>query len=804
MQRRWRPLAALLFLLVLLLAGGIWWIGRSGMPRREGSAAVHGLAAPVTIRYDRFGMPHVRAASLSDLALALGYVHANDRLLQMELGRRLTSGRLAELVGDVALASDVHYRSLGFRRWAERQLDALGDESRAALSAYAAGVNAWLAERGSDLPPEFWLLGAAPEPWQPIDSIYFQLAMAHELSFWQGRPEEDRFLWLRAVGRDGLEDLLGGAPLIVPEATAALAAAGGAPTAGRPDRRAEVLAGASALLAGPLQLGSVAPGSNNWAVGPSRTATGHAIVANDPHLPLRLPGFWYQAQLRSPEYEASGMTLVGLPFVVIGQGPSVAWALTNVMLDDHDLFIEQLDDSGRAVRRGDGWLPLETVTETIRVAGGAARELRVRYTDIGVLLEADPQRGLPPRSLAWTGAIASDPAAVFLRIARARRVRELVGKLEEYVAPAQNLVAADRDGDLLYTAIGRVPRRRRGDGRLPAPAWDASYGWDRLMPQRDNPTLLQPADELLVTANHDIRPTGYNPPVPFTAEFDTRHRAERIRELLAARSDWTPPAMAAVQTDVRSLYALELVRLLRRAVHSPPPAAERALATLEGWDGTMARTGPAALFALVERRLGALLFDDDRDRYGLPVAGGRRLLLRALRGELGPQWIDDRRTERREGIEEIAAAALQSAYQEAVARWGPDPAAFAYGALHPLTFESPLGRLPLLRRWLNRGPIPMPGSATTVAAFGGRWRGRLLPVVYGPSMRWLADPADPDATLAVLPLGQSGHPADPHYDDQLPLYLAGRLRRVAWSEGAIAAATVATLSLRPEPRAPSR
>ena len=788
-------LAATVLLLIVAI-GAFWWISRSGMPRRSGQAALAGLESPATARFNDWGVPHVTASTAVDLATAMGYLHANDRLVQLELGRRLTSGRLAEVVGPAALPSDRYFRSLGMPRHAAALLEAAPAESRAMLEAYARGVNAWLRERRSDLPPELRLLGIQPEPWEPIHSFYFQLQMAHELSFWQGRPEEYRYEWLRAYGRERLADLLGEPDLVIAESIAAMAeewvppavnAADGAPHSDR------------LLAVGPL-FGS--PGSNNWALGGSRTASGRPLVANDPHLPLSLPGFWYQVVLRAPDYEAAGMTLPGFPFVVIGRGEQLAWALTNVMLDDHDIFFERLSDDGSRVQRGDSWLPLETVEEHINVAGAETVTQTVRYSDIGVVFEADDERGLPARSMAWTGAMPADLPAAFLRLARSTSVDELVGHLDSYVAPAQNLVAADRANGLVYTAIGRVPARHGSDGRLPSPAWDVEYAWGGLLPQADNPTMLRPDADLIITANHDIRPgTEASLTAPFTADFDTPHRAQRIRQLLERRDGWTADDMQSMQSDIYSQYALELVRLLRDDYTGDASTAYEMLAA---WDGSMAMNGAGALLLMLDRELTAATFGDEARAHGLRPIGGRAELLRILQGDLSETWFDDVGTPELETRQDVAVGALERAWREAATRWGARPDDWNYADIHHLWLRNPVGTVPVIGAWFDRGPIPLPGSATTVAAFGGFWADGIQNVSYGPSMRWVADLDDPDRSLAVLPTGQSGHPADRHYDDQLAGYLAGALRPIHWSERAIAANTVSTLRLQPASESPTR
>lgn len=794
--------AAVLVAVAVALAGlGYGWLRSTGRAEREGFATVPALAADVEVRWDRWAVPHLKGQRGVDLAAALGWLHANDRYLQMELGRLRVEGHLAALFGERALPLDREARTLRFREAAERLWESAGSETRRWLTAYAAGVNARVYDRSGRLPPLLAVLRARPEAWTPVDSLGMAVLMGRDLSFWQGRPEELRFEWLGRFGPERTAQLIGGlkggsagkkggaGSLYVPDEILEMARAWAAESAG------------STGLAGGAGESSVG-GSNNWTLGSSLSASGAPLVANDPHLGLRLPPVWYQAHLRSRDYEAAGMTLPGLPAVVIGRGPEVAWALTNVMLDDHDVFFERLDAEGANVARGTGWSPVTRRTERLRVRNGEAVEIELAETDIGPLLSAEPEHGLPPRSLAWTMHQPADPLSAFLHLARAGRVEEIPAGIVGYVSPAQNLVAADRAGGLLYTVLGRLPARGRGDGRLPSPGWDPAYRWRGVAEAAANPNVLSPKDDRLITANNDLRPPGSG----FSADFDLAARADRIGVLLGApaggllgdaaaerRAGWSPGALAAVQADVLYAYAGEMVETL--AVSATSETAARAAAVLRSWDGRMEVHGPGALFALFERELVSAALGDELDLERVSVKDGYTWARELLDGELSPEWFDDVRTPEVEGRDEIVDAALARAWAVGAARWGEEARNWAWGELHTLELRHPLGALPLLGRLANRGPFPMPGSGATVAAFGGRWRGETRPVTYGPSMRWVADLGNPDASLAVIPGGQAGHPFDPHYDDQLALYLSGRLHEVQWTEEAIRAATVSTLWL---------
>ena len=771
-------LLALVLLLLLAGAGAAVWLMRSGRPVRSGELRVPGLQAPVAVRWDRYGVPHLKGDSGRDLALALGFLHANDRMTQLELGRRAAAGRLSEVFGEATLEIDVEARTLRLRRAAEATWERLGAESRAWFEAYAAGVNAWLASRGSDLPPTLKLFGVRPEPWTPVDSLGFVFLMARDLSFWQGRPEELRFEWLRRFGPERTKDLLGDPDLHVPEALSALARSQprpGGESGGNADRPAP----------------SLPPGSNNWALGRSRSAEGLPLVANDLHLPMNLPGLWYQAHFRAPEYEVMGITLPGVPGVIVGQNRDLAWALTHTMMDDHDLFFEDVDAERGRVRRGEAWVPIVTERSEIGVRGRAAVALTLRTTDRGPLLPPDPARGLPARSLAWSAYLQGDPLAAFLHLARARRVADIPDGITDFACPAQNLVAADRDGGLLHVVLGRIPARRRGDGRLPAPGGDPSYGWDGLRDAAASPRRAPSADSL-VTANDDIRPPGQA--TALVGDFDIAARVRRIEEMIAQKPRWRAEELAAMQGDVVSVYARELVAL---SAGSHAGAARRAHVSLARWDGRMAREGVSALFAFYEQRLAAAIFGDELDLSRVSGPVRRAWLLRSLRGEMDAAWFDDARTPQREERAAIVERALGEAWEHGVARWGDAVTEWRYGDSHRLELLHPLGALPVIGGLFNRGPFPLPGSATTVAAFPSRWPGIDEAVSEGPTVRWIAVAGDGDRSLAVLPGGQSGHPFDPHYDDQLDLFLHGRTHAVAWSEEAIARATVSTLRLLP-------
>jgi penicillin amidase len=443
------------------------------------------------------------------------------------------------------------------------------------------------------------------------------------------------------------------------------------------------------------------------------------------------------------------------------------------------------------VRRADGWETIAATSETIRLDDGEPVEIETKTTSRGVFLEADPEAGLPARSVAWTGYEPGDQFAAILALARCRSVAEIPAAIAPWVFPGQNLVAADRAGHLLWTPIGRAPNRFGWDGRFPAPGWRQDVGWAGLHPAEMNPRLEDPDDGVLATANSFL-PVAQ--PAWFEGDFDTPFRADRIRQALALRTDWSVESLSALEGDTVSLWARTLVGALGTGYSGD---AEKARMALAAWDGDMTATGVPALFALFERALQRATFQDEATRAGIPRFGTRWRLLHLLRGEMSAAWWDDVATPAVEDRPTIFARALESAWRLGAGRWGERVADWRYAQIHQLTLDHPLGSLPLIGRWWNRGPFPVPGAATSVLAFGGPWRGDEQDVAYGPSMRWVSDAADPERTLVVMPGGQSGHPGDAHYADQIGDYLANRARPFPWSDAAVEAATVSRLKLVP-------
>lgn len=751
----------------------------SRLPERGSQVEeVEGCPARVEIVLDRRGIPHVRTDSRSALWFAHGYLHARDRFFQMEMSRRVAGGRVAEIVGRDGLDSDRRMRILRLGATARRQLAQLDAEVLSVLESYAAGVNAALDRYGRWIAPEIWLLGVEPEPWQPVDSLAIGSMLELELS-WSMGEELDRGLQLTRLGRERAVELWGW--------TAAQAQAWIPPGEGvrHPFRDRE-----------PITPPMGGFGSNAWAVAPAKTATGRALLASDPHLGVQMPGTFTAVHLDGPGTHVAGLSIAGAPGVVIGHNGDVAWGLTVAMLDDQDLFVLTLDDSGTRELVDGRWQPLRTVTENIAIRWQESPELlKVRMSVHGPLVREQRDEHL---ALAWTGHHGPSVLPAFLRMHSASNVEELAAAWDGVIGPSLSLVAADVGGSILHQVVGQEPVRRRGAGRLPAPGSESIWAWNDFRPLTGL-RVLDPAGSMVVAANHDLFGEGDFPSSgSFAAEFAAPWRARRIEQVLAVRSDWDVDGFADLQNDVLSLRAIALLKMLRPQLerHGGPTAAQ-----LMSWDGRMNRSSVgAALFERLMLELGEAVGNDEAFRAGLSSTPfGPSELLRLLAGGLDEGWWDDVETPSVEGPDEVLVAVLDRLDEHVVRD--------DWGSLHTVAFTHPLTASPALG-WLlddswNRGPFGVGGGNDTVNA--QYWsRHRPFAVTAIPAARFVADVGAWDRTILVLPPGQSGRPWSAHYADQLSAWLQGGRHTLAFSPEAVENAAMARLEIVPAGSGPAR
>jgi penicillin amidase len=736
---------------------------------------------------DRWAIPHIEAAHLQDASFALGFVHAQDRLWQMEFQRRLGAGRLAEILGPAALPSDRFMRTLGLHRLAEASLAHLAPDTMAWLQAYADGVNAFLETRTGPLPPEFLILRHLElEPWRPADSLVWLRVLALDLAT-NYRDELSRARLARRLSAEQIADIWPTYPEDAPITLIELA-------------RALPWDELAAALP-PAPPGGI--GSNAWVVGPGRSTTGSALLANDPHLGLQVPGVWYLAHLETPGLGLVGATLPGLPAVLLGHNGTIAWGFTNTGADTQDLFIERLDpeDPSRYLTP-DGAAPFEVRAERIDIAGAPPVTLAVRATRHGpvisdLLPDAAAFGADRVVALAWSALAADDLALpALLGIGKARNWQEFVAALEDVGAPMQNIHYADTSGHIGFIAPGRVPIRRRGDGRWPVPGWTGDYDWQGWIPFGALPRAIDPPEAVLFNANNRIVPEDY--PYLLTADWEAPHRARRLAQLLESAA-FGPADFAAMQADVLSLLAADLLPIMLRSAPGTPAAAA-ATARLERWDRIMrADAAEPLIFAAWYRELSRLIYADelgplfDGFWHVRPQFMERILTRRQI-------WCDDVRTDPVETCAALATAALDAALRDLTRRFGDDPDAWRWGVAHPARMSHAIfADQPFLSRLFGI-EVPTGGDSVTVAVGHFNPRNEHWPFAstHAATYRAVYDLADLDRSRFVTATGQSGNPLSPHYDDLTAPWAAGRAVPLGRDGRAYRRQAIGELRLKPQ------
>lgn len=830
-----RLLGALLGAAAIAGSAGYWL--RRSLPRHRGTVQLGGIDGEIEIVRDRWSIPHIFAASTSDLFFGQGYATAQDRLWQMEVGRRVASGTLAELVGPAVLDADRLLRRLGFRRAAQAEWPHLEAEGQQSLEAYCAGVNAWIAECGGSAgrwPLEFTILRTRPAPWNPIDCLAFAKYMAFgQAADWQGK-------WLRgqAVARIGAERALAAEPF----------------AGEHPPQSLHVPAGlgygaVDYSLGGPNQpppaRATPPAASNGWAVSAERAAGDGALLANDPHLAPHMPVSWYEVHLCGAGYDVIGGSLPPALGVLIGRNRRIAWGMTAAILDANDLYVERCDPAAPATYLADAGQSrqAETIDEPIAVKGWSEPVVEtVRVTRHGPIINpppVGPGQGTPAchLQLALRSTVLEQPGLVtsLLALNRAGSWGEFRAALARWPAPPLNFVYADIEGHIGRQAAGHVPVRDRGDGLLPLPGWDDSYAWRGAVPFDDLPSEFDPPRGFTVAANQDI---SRQPEQSAADSGDTsrrRHgdnlghewldpyRSRRITQLLADGEVLDREYCRAMQADTVSLagraWVSAVLALRDRGWLAPQGRHEvQALDLVAQWDGMMVpESGGAAVYMLWRR---ALLQELYAAQVGDLAAGylgkgphpviasantfafrhSRRLIERLEQaaaqersaGDAAPPVID---TELRQALQRSFSTAVTELRQRA----GEESHRWQLAAIHRVTFSHPFGTQRIIGRLFNRGPLPVPGDNDTVFASPPEPAALYDRAAAIPSYRLIVDFAPGGETTAALAGGQSGHPLSRDYANQL-----GAWRRVdpghplLLERAAIEREARATLRLLPE------
>ena len=798
----WLSLA--LVLLLAGVAGYAWFVAESALPQLDGRLQISGLSASVTVTRDPHGVPTIDAASLDDLFFAQGYVTAQDRLWQMDVMRRFASGELSEILGEQTLKVDREQRILGLRAATEKSLATASARDRSFLEAYARGVNAYISSHGTRLPIEFRILGYAPKPWRPEDSLVIANQMVKDLNY---------HYFFDALAREKILAKLG------PELTADLYVNRSwhdrPPTVMRQDLAEPPNntgdsddndddddddsgpdnAVTQRAVPSSMQEGMPVNGSNDWVISGAHTVTGKPLLSNDMHLGHQMPNLWYEAHLHAGTLDVAGVTLPGMPFVVVGHNQRIAWGFTNVGPTVTDVYIENCNAQG-ACQTPTAWVQPEHRTEIIHVKGKPDVTIDVKITRHGPIITDLVPGETRPLALRWT--LYDGLRIPFFDVNAAQNWEEFRKAFSLLDAPGQNVVYADVDGNIGYQTTGKIPIRAAGDGSLPASGADNAHEWVSYIPFDKLPSIYNPSSGIIATANARIAPDDY--PQSISMEWEAPWRTERIYHLLEAGRKFSPSDMLTLQNDIHSEAELFVAERLVYAVDhasKPSPRARQAADVMRNWDGRVLAESAAPTIAessmrelrrlTLEPKLGRAPADPDNE--------DEILSWKTYSWEMRSVWLENvllhhpKRwlPEKYPNYDELLAAAVEAAVTGPAAP--KDLAQWRWGAFNAVDIEHPiLGRIPLLSHWSGPGVQEQSGSAYTVKAVTRH---------HGPSERFTANMADLDQSTLNVVTGQGGNFLSPYYMDQWKAWYEGTTFTLPFSAKAVEAAKAHQLVLEP-------
>ena len=801
--RLWMAVPAA-FAVVVLLAGAAGWFWlRTSLPDLDGEIRLPGLEERGEVIYDANGIPHIRAATVADAFFLLGYVHARDRMFQMDFARRIGSGTLSEVVGERTLSIDRMARTLATERNAKRILSRLPEDAVGTLEAYSAGINAWLTTRSGALPPEFVLLGYEPKPWRPEDSLARAGVKLANL-VWEWESEALRGALAARLSPAQLSDLF------PEEIDGALSGIGRPRTiAGRAPAGAQWKSLWKAISGGSH---SHSQASNAWAVAGGRTASGLPILASDPHLTLTAPGLWYLARLEAPGLSLAGATVPGGPVFVLGHNDSIAWGVTNAGSDFQDFFVERISegDPGR-YDTPDGSRPFDERIESIAVKGQEPVELVVRETRHGpVVSDLAPEfaaldghyPGKRDYVVAFSSTLLRDDDMTFLSFLELNRARNWAGftsALEKFHSPHVSVTYADVDGNIGFLSPGRVPIRRDGDGWLPSAGWTGEGDWTGFVPYGALPRAFNPPSGLVVHANQRIVPADHS--VFLARHWPPPYRAERIRAHLEQVAPRTVATEAALQHDELSGAAAALVPLFL-ALAEPARMdgnAKRAVSLLRDWDRRMARAAAAPLI------FAAWLAEVNRGLYADELGGLFQPFLGLRPGTVAHMltnrrvWCDDVTTTPVENCGQTVVSALSRALDDLASRYGDDMADWRWGEAHRAVFGHVLlANIPVLNR-LADIHIETGGGSFTVNRGRHSIANAKEPFAanHGSGYRAIYDLSDLSNSVFSVGTGASGSFLSWRYDNTTRRWRDAEYMRIPRTRAEALEAAVGVLTLLP-------
>jgi penicillin G amidase len=786
-------LLLVLLLLALMAIGYAYFVARAALPQLDGNLPVKGLSAAVKVTRDSHGVPAIEAASLPDLFFAQGYVTAQDRLWQMDIMRRFAAGELSEILGEDALQIDREHRILGLRAEARKSWRLASPRDRSFFEAYARGVNAFIESHASSLPIEFRILKYRPKPWQAEDSIVVANQMVKDLNYYTFEDAFEREKILARLGPELTADLYVNRswhdrPPTVMRADITQEDQGDSDDEDDeddgPDNSVTRNSGAGTTIWA-QGVPEAANGSNDWVVSGAHTVTGKPLLSNDMHLGHQMPNLWYEAHLKSENLDVAGVTLPGMPYVIVGHNQRIAWGFTNVGPTVADAFIENFNQQG-AYQTPQGWRQPEHRAEVIHVKNKPDVNLDVRITRHGPIITETLPGETRPVALRWT--LYDGLHIPFFDVDAAQNWEEFRKAFSLLDAPGQNVVYADVDGNIGYQTTGHIPIRAAGDGSLPVNGADDAHEWTGYIPFDKLPRIYNPPSGVIATANGRITPDGY--PYSISMAWEAPWRSERIYHVLESGRKFSAADMLALQNDIHSendQFAAE--RFVYAVDHASKPSAraKQAADLMRNWDGRMlassaaptiaVRTGEELTRLLLEPRLGAAPGDTKQQESTLSWETYhwqmRTVWLQNILLHLPKRWLP----EKFPNYDEVISAAVEAAVREPAAP--ADLARWNWGSYNALEIEHPvLGKIPWVRRWAAPGVNQQSGSGYTVKAVTAH---------HGPSERFTANLADFDQSTLNTVTGQGGNFLSPYYMDQWKAWYRGSTFPLAYSARAVEA-----------------
>jgi penicillin G amidase len=811
----WRVIALFLIAVLIAVLAGLAWlysVTRAALPQLDGSVKVAGLSAKVSVSRDGHGVPTIDASNLDDLFFAQGYVTAQDRLWQMDVMRRFAAGEISEILGADYLKHDREQRILGLRVAAQKALEVSSPQTRVHFEAYARGVNAYIESHRDRLPIEFRILRYSPRLWAQEDSELIAAQMVKDLNHYPYGDALDREKILAKLG---------------PELTADLYVNSSwhdrPPTVTRPsleqntgsenedderDKRSPVGSSVAKLTAptfsNPVRAslardlepdpdadGRMVVGSNNWVVSGAHTVSGKPLLSNDMHLGHQMPNLWYEAHLRcvnsgGGNFDAAGVTLPGMPYVIVGHNQRIAWGFTNVGPTVEDVYVETFNGEGQYLT-SEGWKPAERRREVIHVKGKPDVVMEVTLTRHGPIITDLVPGETRKLALRWT--LYEGTRNPFFEVDSAQNWEQFRRAFSALDAPGQNVVFADVDGNVGYQATGRIPIRASGDGSLPENGSDNGHEWTGYIPFDKLPSVYNPPSGIIATANGRITPDGY--PFSISTGWEAPWRTARIYRVLESGKKFSAADMLSLQTDTYSdgerFFAERFVYAVDHAKNASART-KQAAELMRGWDGRMTADSPAPTIGyrtrgeltrlLLEPKLGLAPKDPDQAKASLNWKtyswGMQSVWLENILQHQPKRWLP----ESYDSYDDLLAAAVEAAVSGAEAP--QDLTSWHWGAFHPVEIQHPiLGKIPWLQRWTGPGVLPQSGSGYTVKAVSRS---------HGPSERLTVDLSDLDQSTLNLVTGEAGNFLSPYYMDQWKAWYEGFTFKLPYSPAAVAAA----------------